>query len=42
MLNLIDLMFLFWQYIGTWEKGIFKEGQWIMTDGNYYEGSSHA
>uniref|UniRef100_A0A7S1IU63 MORN repeat-containing protein 5 n=1 Tax=Eutreptiella gymnastica TaxID=73025 RepID=A0A7S1IU63_9EUGL len=25
-------------YIGTWEKGVFKEGQWIMTDGNYYEG----
>lgn len=25
-------------YIGTWDKGIFVEGQWIMTDGNYYEG----
>jgi hypothetical protein len=25
-------------YIGTWDKGVFKEGQWIMSDGNYYEG----
>eukprot|EP00906_Rhabdomonas_costata_P026231 RCo037376 len=25
-------------YTGLWENGIFKEGQWAMSDGNIYEG----
>eukprot|EP00996_Jenningsia_fusiforme_P000860 NODE_1781_length_1409_cov_102.151471_g1610_i0.p1 GENE.NODE_1781_length_1409_cov_102.151471_g1610_i0~~NODE_1781_length_1409_cov_102.151471_g1610_i0.p1 ORF type:complete len:347 (-),score=80.90 NODE_1781_length_1409_cov_102.151471_g1610_i0:267-1307(-) len=26
------------QYIGVWDKGTMQEGQWIMSDGNLYEG----
>jgi hypothetical protein len=26
------------EYRGEWVKGNFVEGQWIMSDGNYYEG----
>jgi hypothetical protein len=26
------------EYSGRWEKGVFKEGQWRMTDGTFYEG----
>lgn len=26
------------EYRGEWVKGVFAEGQWVMRDGNYYEG----
>ena len=26
------------EYRGEWNKGVFVEGQWIMRDGNYFEG----
>jgi len=30
------------EYRGEWVKGVFTEGQWIMPDGNYYEGKFDA
>lgn len=27
------------EYRGEWKKGVFQEGQWIMVDGNYFEGT---
>lgn len=26
------------EYRGEWVKGVFTEGQWLMVDGNYFEG----
>jgi hypothetical protein len=30
------------EYRGEWNKGVFVEGQWIMRDGNYFEGKFDA
>jgi len=27
------------EYRGEWNNGVFTEGQWIMADGNYFEGA---
>lgn len=26
------------EYRGEWQRGVFVEGQWILSDGTYYEG----